>query len=80
MQALFFYQNEMTLVPKCLVKTPSSDKLLLDPFTQVKDLCRYGRNTQICQLQGKTPIALLKPIFFVNILSYAYKTLRHDPI
>ena len=52
MQALFFYQNEMTLVPKCLVKTPSSDKLLLDPFTLVKDLCRYGRNTQICQLQG----------------------------
>ena len=57
-----------------------------------KDLCRYGRNTQICKLQGrgyskltnlewgwllKTTIALLKPnillIFFVKILSYAYK-------
>ena len=37
MQALFFNKLEMKSVPKCLVKTPSSNNLLLDPFTLVKD-------------------------------------------
>ena len=33
---------------------------------QYKNLCRYGRNTQICQLQLiKTPIALLQ-LFFIS--------------
>ena len=53
-----------------------------------KDLCRYGQNTQFCQLQGrgdsKPPTALLKPniflTFFVKIISYAHKTWGHDPI
>ena len=46
-----------------------------------KVLCRYGRNTQISQLQGRgdsKPNILL--IVFKKNPSYAYKNWGHDPI
>ena len=51
----------------------------------IKDLCRNGWNTQICQLQGrgglKTPIELLKPnIFLIFLWKYFPMHIEYVPV
>ena len=52
-----------------------------------KDLCRYGQNAQICQLQGRgteNPHSFTETQyvfdFFVEILFFPHKTWGHDQI
>ena len=60
-------QNQFAKLWKPILKSLSADNLkqleiAMNLFYSGKDICRYGQNTQICQLQGRrgleTPIAL----------------------
>ena len=51
-------QNQFAKLWKPILKNLSADNLkqleiAMNLFYSGKDICRYGRNTQICQLQGR---------------------------